>query len=267
MAIDLMDDYYLNLLHWGRNNCVAIALKQSVYMWNATDRTVQQLLTLEGEDDYVTSVQWSADNENTIAVGTSNNSIQIWDATQEKMIREIYGHNARVSSLAWNGSIVSSGSRDTTIRNNDVRIQRSLQSLYVGHTQEVCGLAWSHDGQTLASGGNDNLLCLWDNTFSENSNAPSSFAATSPESNRYSPRYKLEQHTAAVKAVSWCPFQRHVLASGGGTVDRHLRIWNSSNGTILKSVDTGSQVSVCHMTLLLIRVLFVEILTYSMFLS
>jgi cell division cycle protein 20 (cofactor of APC complex) len=26
---------------------------------------------------------------------------------------------------------------------------------------QVCGLAWSHDGLTLASGGNDNLLGLW----------------------------------------------------------------------------------------------------------
>ena len=30
-----------------------------------------------------------------------------------------------------------------------------------GHSQEVCGLAWSPDGRTLASGGNDNLLNLW----------------------------------------------------------------------------------------------------------
>ena len=27
---------------------------------------------------------------------------------------------------------------------------------------KVCGLSWSTDGSTLASGGNDNLLCLWD---------------------------------------------------------------------------------------------------------
>ena len=56
------------------------------------------------------------------------------------------------------------------------------------------------------------------------------------------PRYTIEQHNAAVKAVSWCPWQRNVLASGGGTADRTIRLWNASNGTNLRTVDTGSQV-------------------------
>jgi cell division cycle protein 20 (cofactor of APC complex) len=35
---------------------------------------------------------------------------------------------------------------------------------------------------------------------------------------------------------------RNVLASGGGTADRTIRIWNTALGTNLKTVDTGSQV-------------------------
>ena len=30
--------------------------------------------------------------------------------------------------------------------------------LVTGHQQEVCGLAWSPDGRTLASGGKENIL-------------------------------------------------------------------------------------------------------------
>ena len=30
---------------------------------------------------------------------------------------------------------------------------------------QVCGLRWSHCGQQLASGGNDNALCIWDSHF------------------------------------------------------------------------------------------------------
>ena len=34
-----------------------------------------------------------------------------------------------------------------------------------GHTAEVCGLKWSPQGTMLASGGNDNLLSIWDNRY------------------------------------------------------------------------------------------------------
>lgn len=30
---------------------------------------------------------------------------------------------------------------------------------------QICGLKWSPCGQQLASGGNDNVLCIWDSQF------------------------------------------------------------------------------------------------------
>ncbi len=50
------------------------------------------------------------------------------------------------------------------------------------------------------------------------------------------------QHTAAVKAITWSPHSYGVLASGGGTADRHIRFWNTSLGTQISALDTGSQV-------------------------
>lgn len=35
---------------------------------------------------------------------------------------------------------------------------------------------------------------------------------------------------------------RRILASGGGTADRTIKFWNTSTGSLLNSVDTGSQV-------------------------
>ena len=46
---------------------------------------------------------------------------------------------------------------------------------------------------------------------------------------------------AAVKALAWSPHQHGLLASGGGTADQHIRFWNTSSGTPLTSVNTGSQ--------------------------
>jgi cell division cycle protein 20 (cofactor of APC complex) len=136
------------------------------------------------------------------------------------------GHTDRVSSLSWNEHILSSGGRDSVIVNHDVRIARHNTASLTGHTQEVCQLAWSKDGKTLASGGNDNKVCLWD-------------VATSSSS---TPRFGLTDHQAAVKALAWSPHERNLLASGGGTADRTIKFWNTQTGAILNSIDTGSQV-------------------------
>jgi WD40 repeat protein len=52
----------------------------------------------------------------------------------------------------------------------------------------------------------------------------------------------INRHQAAVKALSWCPFQANLLASGGGTADRRICLWNTGNGQCLNEVDTKSQV-------------------------
>ena len=49
------------------------------------------------------------------------------------------------------------------IINHDVRVAEHAVSTLNNHTQEVCGLKWSTDGRYLASGGNDNLINIWEN--------------------------------------------------------------------------------------------------------
>lgn len=139
-----MDDYYLNLLGWGYHNIIAVALRSSVYLWHATDGKITKLLSMEAEDNdpYITSVQW-APTDTILAVGTSNNLVQLWDTTTLTMVRSLPGHSNRVSSLSFNGnSFLSSGSRDSSILNHDLRQSSHVTSVYTGHQQEVCGLAW-----------------------------------------------------------------------------------------------------------------------------
>lgn len=84
--------------------------------------------------------------------------------------------------------------------------------------RQVCGLKWSPDGSTLASGGNENYLCLWDSCMSSTGGAGGRMGRD------HKPRKTLVEHQAAVKALAWCPFQRHLLASGGGTADRTIKV-------------------------------------------
>ncbi len=222
-APELMDDYYLNLLDWSSSNVLAVALGQTVYLWNAATGSIEQLCETQREDDHVTSVAWSPDGAH-LAVGTNHAEVQLWDAAGLRQVRSMRSHRARVGALAWSGHVVSSGSRDSAIVHNDVRAaQHAAGRLEGAHTQEVCGLRWSPGGAQLASGGNDNLLHIWDAGGS-------------------APRHRLAHHQAAVKALAWSPHQANLLASGGGTADRKICFWNTATGALQQEVDTGSQV-------------------------
>ena len=240
-APDIVDDYYLNLISWSKDNILAVALAQSVYLWNASTGDIQHLITVENANDYITSVCWCTTPGQTkyIAVGTNTAQVHLYDGHCLRKARTLSGHTGRVSALAWNQHHLTSGARDSTILNHDVRVPNAITSRYLGHQQEVCGLKWNEDGTTLASGGNENFLCLWDAAMSNTArhNHRNNFTGVD-----HSPRLILKQHKAAVKALDWCPFHRGLLASGGGTADRTIKFWNSSSGAVLNSIDTGSQV-------------------------
>ncbi|XP_010278840.1 PREDICTED: cell division cycle 20.2, cofactor of APC complex-like [Nelumbo nucifera] len=228
-APELVDDYYLNLLDWGSSNVLAIALGNTVYLWDASDGSTSELVTVDEENGPVTSVSWAPDGRH-IAVGLNNSEVQLWDSGANRQLRTLRGgHRSRVGSMDWNNHILTTGGMDGLIINNDVRIRSHIVETYRGHHQEVCGLKWSASGQQLASGGNDNLLHIWDRSMAS-SNSPTQWL------------HRLEEHTAAVKALAWCPFQGNLLASGGGGGDQCIKFWNTHTGACLNSVNTGSQV-------------------------
>ncbi|KAJ9173510.1 hypothetical protein P3X46_016633 [Hevea brasiliensis] len=217
----LQDDFYLNLVDWSSHNVLAVGLGNCVYLWNACSSKVTKLCDL-GIDDSVCSVGW-AQRGTHLAVGTSNGKVQIWDASRCKRVRTMEGHRLRVGALAWSSSVLSSGSRDKSILQRDVRAQEDFVSKLSGHKSEVCGLKWSYDNQELASGGNDNRLFVWNQHSTQ-------------------PVLKYCEHTAAVKAIAWSPHLHGLLASGGGTADRCVRFWNTTTNSHLSCMDTGSQV-------------------------
>ncbi|PSN47858.1 Fizzy-related protein [Blattella germanica] len=231
-APELQDDFYLNLVDWSSQNVLSVGLGSCVYLWSACTSQVTRLCDLSGDGNSVTSVAWN-ERGNLVAVGTHHGYVQVWDVAVNKQVNKMQGHSARVGALAWNGDVLSSGSRDRLILQRDVRTPGLVaERRLVGHRQEVCGLKWSPDNQYLASGGNDNRLYVW-NLHS------------------LSPVQTYTEHLAAVKdclliinvaAIAWSPHHHGLLASGGGTADRCIRFWNTLTGQPMQCVDTGSQV-------------------------
>ena len=113
------------------------------------------------------------------------------------------------------------GSKDSKILGHDYREAGGCTFKLTGHRGEVCGL--KHDACGLASGSNDNSALIWDLQTGK-------------------VRHQLVGHKAAVKALAWCPWQRNLLATGGGTSDQTMRFWNIETGKLIQTVNTESQV-------------------------
>ena len=82
-----------------------------------------------------------------LAIGTSTGSVQIWDAYASQRVATFEGHTARVGALAWKDGQISSGSRDRSIIQRDVRNHSTVTSnvqdrTLTGHKQEVCILCF-----------------------------------------------------------------------------------------------------------------------------
>ena len=225
-APGLVDDYYLNLIDWGRNGLLAVCLGDGAFVWNPSTQEGRQFYNTEGTLNIPTSLGWSATSDNLIALGFSDSQVHVRDFEKDVLLRKYFDHWERVSAISWNpisGNIFSTASKDCTIKSYDTRMQNSI-SMLEGHTQEVCGLKWAPGGSLLASGGNDNKLMIWEPRKTSE------------------PLFEFKDHKAAVKAVAWCPWQKNLIASGGGSEDKCIKLWRVDQGKMIASHKQSSQV-------------------------
>jgi cell division cycle protein 20 (cofactor of APC complex) len=197
---------------------IAVALNQTMYVWCAETGQIDELFTMDTEADdlaengqphYISSCAWINNEMNVLAVGNSKHQVELWDVNVGRKVRCMRSQIGRVGSLSWNQHILTSGSRYGHIHHHDVRVAEHHVGSLEAHTQEVCGLKWSPDGRYLASGGNDNMVAIWDWNFHQTTQ----------------PLHSLHEHEAAVKAIAWCPWQNNILATGGGTQCGHIKVF------------------------------------------
>ncbi|KAK2642882.1 hypothetical protein Ddye_024645 [Dipteronia dyeriana] len=170
-APDLVYNYYLNWLDWGSSNDLAIALVSKVHLWDASISSEHDTGVENGP---VNNVSWAPNATNS----------ERW--TPIKSVLTGMDQQPNLTTGGMDGYVII----------NDVRVREPVVETYRGHTHGVCGLKWSTSGQQLASGGNDNLLHIWDRRYTQW-------------------RHRLEEHTSAVKTLAWSPFQANLLATGG----------------------------------------------------
>ncbi|MFO0822523.1 MAG: protein kinase [Gemmataceae bacterium] len=173
--------------------------------------TLKPIQTLTLHTAGVTSVAFSPDGK-VLASGSSDKSVILWDTQTWKSRGPLEGHAGDVVGLAFspNGAQLASvtSARDgCAIRVWDVQ-GRKLNKQVGGQNDGMWGVVWSAEGNTLACGGWDKSLYIWD--------------ATSGNSRFVIPNV-IESY---VRGLSVTHDGKRIV-TGGST---STRLWNASTG-------------------------------------
>jgi WD40 repeat protein len=122
--------------------------------------TGKPLRVCEGHQGTITFLDFSPDSKRIVSCG-ADRQIKIWDADTAKPIVSITDNPSIVSAVAFHpdGKQIAVGNIDQTIRLYDAA--GKLQHSWNAHGVAVNGVAYSPNGQWLASCGADNAVIVW----------------------------------------------------------------------------------------------------------
>jgi hypothetical protein len=164
--------------------------------------------TLAQHSDGLLCLAFSPDGR-TIASGSKDHSIVVFDVATGKLLATLTGHTKPVYSVAYSpdGKTLASSAEDHLIKLWDVATYKEKATLK-DHGGSVYSVVFSPDGKTLASGSTDKTIKLWD-------------AAYGTE------RATLKGHTETVYCVAFSPDGK-TLASGSW--DHTCKLWDVATG-------------------------------------
>ncbi len=176
---------------------------------------VKLLRTLQGHQDLVLSVAFDPQGE-TLASGSNDNTVKLWEVRSGKLIRTLEGHQDLVWSVAFDpqGGTLASGSADNTVNLWEARSGKLIHTLE-GHQGVVYSVTFDPQDRTLASGSDDRTVKLWE--------------ARSGKLIR-----TLEGHQGAVYSVTFDP-QDRTLASG--SADHTVKLWEARSGKLIRTLE------------------------------
>ncbi|KAG2130354.1 WD40-repeat-containing domain protein [Suillus clintonianus] len=220
MALDgpgMSTDLFASPMAWSHANCIGVAFKYDVYFQNLESRAVVHLCRSSLSDGTVHSIDWGGKaNPYLLALGTTAGDVRVMDAEKKMQLVDWVDGSHGMGGMHWNGDVLAVGRTGGNVSLFDIRTRAEITKI-MGHKRRVHGVKWSADGRHLATGDDSGIVHVWDHRAND--------LLTNGDKNI---RMK---HKGPVKALSWSPWQSGLLASGGGSPDGEIHVWNTGKMT------------------------------------
>ena len=189
-------------------------------------QSIQERNRLKGHDNTVKSVSYSPDRK-IIASASDDRTVRLWNADGSvlRTLREDgnkFSHDGAVSSVSFSpdGQKIATASFDGKVklwRTSDGKLLRIL----TGHSAEILSVAWSPQGDAIASSGAgmDPTIKIWqvrDGRLLRN----------------------LEGHVDHINSVAFSPDGQKLVS---GSTDNKIKLWHR-NGKLLKTVEYEDEI-------------------------
>ena len=218
---------------------------------------VKLLRTLEGHEDVVWNVAFDPTGK-TLASGSSDNTVKLWDVASGRLLHTLEGHKFNVANIVFapGSQILASDSVDETVKLWDVANGRLLHTFKMTE-RGIGGIAFDPKGQTLISVSGNKTVKLWDvasgrllhtlegseddffnvefdpwgQTLASgnNDNTVKLWDVASGKLLR-----TLEGHASFASSIAFNPTGR-TLASG--SLDNTVKLWDVASGKLLRTLE------------------------------